>query len=80
MLGLITHINEMLQEVHGKIPMSAKQKILRSLGAVVSLIGSPISTVAPQVGRATFFIFLLCLEVITDNGDLPDHGECRRPV
>ncbi|PBK93781.1 hypothetical protein ARMGADRAFT_1100399 [Armillaria gallica] len=53
MLGLITHINEMLQEVHGKILMSAKQKILRSLGAVVSLIGSPISTVAPQI-MATF--------------------------
>jgi serine/threonine-protein kinase ATR len=49
MLGVITGINEMLQDVQGKKTISLKRQILRSLGGLVTHIGPPISNVAPQV-------------------------------
>lgn len=48
MLGLISHINDMLQDVQGKKSLASKRKIIRSLGALVSVIGSSVSNVAPQ--------------------------------
>ncbi|CAA7258548.1 unnamed protein product [Cyclocybe aegerita] len=53
MLGLISDINDILQDVQGKKPLALKQKILRSLGALVELIGPAINNVAPQI-MATF--------------------------
>jgi serine/threonine-protein kinase ATR len=48
-LGLISHINDLLQDVQGKKSAASKCQILRSLGALVVLMGTPISFVAPQV-------------------------------
>ncbi|KAJ7581045.1 hypothetical protein C8J56DRAFT_793738 [Mycena floridula] len=53
MLGLISRINDMLQDVRGKKNLRSKQKIIRSLGHLVELIGSSVSNVAPQI-MATF--------------------------
>ncbi|KAF8165694.1 hypothetical protein B0H34DRAFT_690087 [Crassisporium funariophilum] len=53
MLGLISDINDMLQDVQGKKSVKTKRKILRSLGALVVEIGPAISNVAPQI-MATF--------------------------
>ncbi len=49
MLGLISDINDMLQDVQGKKSVVTKQKILRSLGALVQQIGPMINHVSPQV-------------------------------
>jgi serine/threonine-protein kinase ATR len=49
MLGLISDINDMLQDVQGKKSVNMKRKILRSLGALVQQIGPMISHVSPQV-------------------------------
>ncbi|KDR84098.1 hypothetical protein GALMADRAFT_219929 [Galerina marginata CBS 339.88] len=53
MLGLISDINDMLQDVQGKKTVATKRKILRSLGALVEQIGPAITNVAPQI-MATF--------------------------
>src|ERR1700683_200048 len=53
MLGVISDMNDMLQDVHGKKTIAEKRQILRSLGALILHIGSSISDVAPQV-----FLFL----------------------
>lgn len=50
MLGLISHINDMLQDVQGKKTPQAKQRILRSLGHLIILIGPAVTNVGPQVG------------------------------
>jgi serine/threonine-protein kinase ATR len=58
MLGVVSNINEMLQDVQGKKTTASKQQILRSLGALATHIGPAISSVAPQVWDeflATFF-------------------------
>ena len=55
MLGIISRILEMLQDVHGKKTVFAKQRILRSLGALIVLIGLPIRSVASQVGFSVHF-------------------------
>jgi serine/threonine-protein kinase ATR len=52
MLGLISVINDMLQDVQGKKTVTVKRQILRSLGALVIQIGPSISNVSPQVGSA----------------------------
>ncbi|KAJ7688699.1 hypothetical protein B0H17DRAFT_938064 [Mycena rosella] len=53
MLGVVSHVNEMLRDGRGKISVVMKRKILRSLGPMVKLIGPSVSTVAPQI-MATF--------------------------
>jgi serine/threonine-protein kinase ATR len=52
MLGVVSNINEMLQDVQGKKSMSIKRQILRSFGALVIHIGPAINNVAPQVFNA----------------------------
>ncbi|KAK1226693.1 hypothetical protein PQX77_010337 [Marasmius sp. AFHP31] len=52
-LGIITNINDMLQDVQGKKSVERKREIIRSLGFLVEQIGSSVSTVAPQI-MATF--------------------------
>jgi serine/threonine-protein kinase ATR len=49
MLGVVSTINDMLQDLQGKKPASAKQKMLKGLGVFMELVGSPISTISPQV-------------------------------
>ncbi|PPQ63137.1 hypothetical protein CVT24_005777 [Panaeolus cyanescens] len=53
MLGLISHLNDMLQGVQEKKSLEVKRRILRSLGSLISLIGPPINHVSPQI-MATF--------------------------
>jgi serine/threonine-protein kinase ATR len=53
MLGVMSEIHEMLQDVQGKKTMSSKRQILRSFGSFVTYIGSAISNVAPQVRLLT---------------------------
>ena len=50
MLGIITNLNDMLQ-VHGKLAIETKQRILRSFGEFSKLVGNAISNIAPQVNR-----------------------------
>lgn len=49
MLGLISHINDMLQDVQGKKSVASKRKIIRGLGALILQIGPTITHAAPQV-------------------------------
>ncbi|KAF7432763.1 serine/threonine-protein kinase M1 [Pleurotus ostreatus] len=53
MLGIITSISQMLQELRGKQSVASKRRILRSFGILFTIIGSSISNVAPQI-MATF--------------------------
>lgn len=48
-MGIVSHLNEVLQDVHGKRPLAVKKKVMRSLGALVQNVGSQITSVAPQV-------------------------------
>lgn len=73
MLGLISHINDMLQDVQGKKPVEVKKKILRSLGVLMVQIGSAVASVAPQVCDYLMFVVLLTI-ISTDPGYLPDNG------
>ncbi|KAH9855081.1 hypothetical protein C2E23DRAFT_725567 [Lenzites betulinus] len=49
MLGIITALNDKLQEAHGKQPIESKQKILRSFGEFAKQVGSAINNVSPQI-------------------------------
>ncbi|KAF8592595.1 hypothetical protein K439DRAFT_1625944 [Ramaria rubella] len=48
-MGIVSHLNEVLQDVHGKKPLAVKKKVMRSLGALIQQVGSQITTVAPQI-------------------------------
>lgn len=54
MLGIISYMSEMLQEIKAKATLSFKKQILRSLGALVSIIGPSINAVSPQVQYESF--------------------------
>jgi serine/threonine-protein kinase ATR len=56
MLGVISDMNDMLQDAQGKKTIAEKRQILRGLGALIVHIGTAISNVAPQV--FTFFMRL----------------------
>lgn len=55
MLGVISTLNDMLQEVHGRQTVETKQKILRSFGEFARLVGPSIANVAPQVRLRLFY-------------------------
>ncbi|KAK2465988.1 hypothetical protein APHAL10511_001629 [Amanita phalloides] len=48
-LGILSGINDMLQGVQGRKSLDVKRKIVRSIGSLVTFIGSSVSSVAPQV-------------------------------
>lgn len=50
MLGVVSQLNDMLQEVQGKQTADGKRQIIRALGAFIREVGSAIQGVAPQVG------------------------------
>lgn len=59
MLGVISNMNDMLQDVQVKKNIAEKRIILRSLGALIIHIGPAISNVAPQVSPVfSFFLHL----------------------
>jgi UME (NUC010) domain len=79
MLGLISDINDMLQDVQGKKSVTVKRKILRSLGALVSEIGPAINNVAPQVlASGTYLHVGISPEL--DHGNVSDHGQHTRAI
>ncbi|KIJ37345.1 hypothetical protein M422DRAFT_118575, partial [Sphaerobolus stellatus SS14] len=49
LMGVVSHLNEVLQDVHGKRPLEIKKKVMRSLGALIEQVGSQITIVAPQI-------------------------------
>lgn len=49
MLGVVSHLNDMLQEVHGKLSVESKRQIIRALGVLIREVGPNIQGVAPQV-------------------------------
>lgn len=49
LLGIITHVNELLHDVRGRKAAKDKNKILHSLGSFFKLIGPAISQVSHQV-------------------------------
>jgi serine/threonine-protein kinase ATR len=58
MLGLMSHINEMLQDMQGKKSVTSKRKIIKGLGALIVQIGPNISYGAPQVCSSVNFHML----------------------
>ncbi|KAH7912967.1 hypothetical protein BJ138DRAFT_1134431 [Hygrophoropsis aurantiaca] len=59
MLGLVSNLNDMLQDVQGKKPISMKRQILRGLGALVSHIGPAVHNIAPQIMATLQTMFLI---------------------
>lgn len=49
MLGIISGMNDILVDGHGKKSVEEKQKVVRSLGGLIQRVGSVIATFAPQV-------------------------------
>ncbi|KZT62935.1 hypothetical protein CALCODRAFT_425546, partial [Calocera cornea HHB12733] len=49
MLGIISHLNDVLHDMQGKKSPAFKQQVLRSLGSLIELVGSSISSIAPQI-------------------------------
>ncbi|KAI0797124.1 hypothetical protein C8Q75DRAFT_710778 [Abortiporus biennis] len=49
MLGVVTYLNERLQDARSKRTPEAKKQILRSLGPFVELVGPAINSVSPQL-------------------------------
>ncbi|KIJ20461.1 hypothetical protein PAXINDRAFT_174826 [Paxillus involutus ATCC 200175] len=49
MLGIVSNMSEMLQDIQGKKSIPAKRQILRGLGALITHIGDAINNIAPQV-------------------------------
>lgn len=74
MLGLISHINDLLQDVQGKKNVASKQKILRGLGAVIQQIGSTITYAAPQVRDYGGGVAKVLRPGISGHGHIPNHG------
>jgi serine/threonine-protein kinase ATR len=51
MLGVISHMNEMLHDIQGRKSVEHKRKIIRSLGALIKLVGDSMASFSPQVCR-----------------------------
>ncbi|KIK96405.1 hypothetical protein PAXRUDRAFT_310274 [Paxillus rubicundulus Ve08.2h10] len=49
MLGIVSNMSEMLQDIQGKKSIPAKRQILRGLGALITHVGDAINNIAPQV-------------------------------
>lgn len=76
MLGVISTLNDMLQEVHGKQSIESKQKILRSFGEFAKQVGSAISNVAPQVClSSSSALYQLLRACGLDHGNVADHSD-----
>jgi len=78
MLGLIAHINDILQDFRGKKPVAFKQKVLRSLGELVKQASDSVSSAAPQVGLSCSLISLT--DILLDYGNVSDHGSDKGAV
>ncbi|EGO02217.1 hypothetical protein SERLA73DRAFT_104608 [Serpula lacrymans var. lacrymans S7.3] len=59
MLGIISDMNDTLQDVLGKKSISEKRQILRSIGALIGHIGPAINSVSPQIMAMLQTMFLI---------------------
>ncbi|KAG2155117.1 uncharacterized protein EDB93DRAFT_1266510 [Suillus bovinus] len=59
MLGIVSNLNEMLQDVHGKKSFPAKKQILRGLEALIVQIGPLVNEVSPQIMATLQTMFLV---------------------
>ncbi|KAH7887463.1 hypothetical protein F5I97DRAFT_2009110, partial [Phlebopus sp. FC_14] len=59
MLGVVSNINELLQDVYGKKTISDKRQILRGLGSLIIYIGDAVHNVAPQIMATLQTMFLI---------------------
>jgi len=73
MLGLVSQINDMLQDVHGKKSVDVKRKIIRGLGFLVEQIGETINNASPQV-RIKVLNLYSYLTISVDHGNISDNG------
>jgi serine/threonine-protein kinase ATR len=60
MLAVMTQLNEILHEMHGKKSVDSKRQIIRSLGPLISYIGKAIGGIGLQVP-------LLILRLVSDS-------------
>lgn len=74
MLGLISEINDMLQDVQGKKSVEMKRRIIRSVGALIEQVGQPISNVSPQVCLFQLSSILSSTLKPLDNGNVSNNG------
>jgi serine/threonine-protein kinase ATR len=56
MLGIVSNLNEMLQDVHGKKSFPEKKQILCSLEVLIVEIGLDVNEVSPQVHAFVMFL------------------------
>jgi serine/threonine-protein kinase ATR len=49
MLGIVSDLNDMLQDHHGKKSFSAKKQIIRGLKALIIQVGPDVHGISPQV-------------------------------
>ncbi|KAG8815038.1 serine/threonine-protein kinase M1, partial [Serendipita sp. 399] len=47
--GIITYLNNELQEAHGKLSLTEKRRVMRALIEIVGFIGATIAVVSPQL-------------------------------
>ena len=73
MLGLVSQINDMLQDVHGKKSVDVKRKIIRGLGFLVEQIGETINNASPQV-RIKVLNLYSYLTISVDHGYISHNG------
>ncbi|KAF9006738.1 hypothetical protein BDQ17DRAFT_1389499 [Cyathus striatus] len=64
-LGLISYINDMLQGSLGKKSLEMRRTIIRSLGCLLTYLGSSVTEVAPQM-MATFQTLIIVPEFAED--------------
>ena len=57
MLGIISNVNELLQDSKGRKTVHDKIKVIRSLGVLMTQIGPMMATFSQQVGDAVLFLF-----------------------
>ena len=49
MVGIISYLSEVLQDVQGKKSPAAKKQVIRSIDVLVQKVGPSMSSVSPQV-------------------------------
>lgn len=71
MLGILTHLNDTLHDMRGKKSVAEKRKLIRSLGALIKLVGDSMSSYSPQVcaGLASAWLVLTA-----DHAVLAEHA------
>ena len=75
-LGVITHMNDVLHDVQGRKTLQMKEQVLRGLCNLITQVGSLIVTVAPQVGLHATAATIIDISALhdLDYGHFTDSG------